>query len=368
MQLVGKHSIGWRARDRGSNGLRASGGARRRLAGIFGVVLSVTLTAWLVWAGLLDEAAATRLLNRFDAIHAFLGAGLTAAALYAALSVVSGVGSAILALAEAAPRLALGGAMMGVLPFAQAADPDASKPASGGATSAAVPEMQVGVYMGASKEPPSDVRLVAPDGTDLTLKDVVWRTDSFKPSPYYGARGIDWSRHVPNLGAMVDFTHAKATATRSQTVSQEGKRKGAEIPPSEPFNATFRKLEFTHGLNFLTLNGVFRAAGLHRRIIPYAGVGIGIMVPHVEAWRAGLEKKDAVREAQITGFAVQALGGIEWRIFKSDRRSVFTEYKVSHTTNDVQLKHGGVVSTKILVHQFILGGYFTPWRQAAAIN
>ena len=167
---------------------------------------------------------------------------------------------------------------------------------------------------------------------------------------------------------MVDFTHAKATAIRSQTVEQSGMRSGVEIPSQEPFAKTFRKLEFTHGLNFLTINGMFRIAGLHRRIVPYAGLGIGFLVPHAEAWRAGQKKKDAVREAQVTGMALQALGGIEWRIFKSDRRSIFTEYKVTHASNDVKLHTGGVVSTDILVHQIILGGYFTPWRQAAATN
>lgn len=167
---------------------------------------------------------------------------------------------------------------------------------------------------------------------------------------------------MPRLGLMVDFTHAKATATRSQTVTHTGKHKGVDVPPSGPITDIFRKLEFTHGLNFLTLNGIYRATGLHRRIVPYAGLGIGFMVPHVNVRRAGQDKKDEFHEAQITGIAMQAFGGIEWRVFKSDRKSLFTEYKLTSTSNNVRLHDGGSVETKILVHQINFGGYYTPWR------
>ena len=219
--------------------------------------------------------------------------------------------------------------------------------------------------MGKFIAPPSDVILKAPGGTDITLKDVIWKTESFKPSPYYGGRGIDWNSKLPALGVMVDYTHAKATAIRSQTVSQTGKRKGKQVPPIEPFNATFRKLEFTHGYNFLTLNGVYRAAGLHRRIVPYAGVGIGFMAPFVHVRFPGRPDED-VLEAQMTGVAYQLFGGIEWRIFKSDRTSAFTEYKLNYTTNEVKLHDGGMVRVNIWLHQFNVGAYFTPWRQGAA--
>lgn len=349
-----------------SDSAKAEVRLQRRASSVLTIGPAVCLVGAVVWMALTDFAGIDALLNRLAAIHVFFGTGLTALALYAGLSLVSGVGGVILALSEAVPSLAFGGAMMAALPLAQVADPDGAKPSPGDAASAARSEMQVGLYMGWSKSPPSDVTMVAPDGTDLVLKNVVWKSESFKPSPYYGGRGIDWSARFPNFGVMVDFTHAKATATRSQTVEQMGTRSGIEIPPREPFTKTFRKLEFTHGLNALTFNGVFRVTGLHRRMIPYAGLGIGFMVPHAEARRAGEKRKNSVHEAQVTGMALQALGGIEWRIFKSDRRSVFTEYKVTHASNDVKLHKGGVVSTDILVHQVIFGGYYTPWRQGAA--
>ncbi|GBE42926.1 MAG TPA: hypothetical protein ENH05_01325 [Rhizobiales bacterium] len=348
-----------------SHGPASHGPGRRRLR-LAGYAFSAALTASLVWTAAHDWAAVSALLNRLEAIHAIFGAGLLAGLLYAGLGAVSGIATGLLALAEFAPRLALGGAMMGVLPFAQPVDAPAAGPPSGDASRIARPEMQVGFYGGKSFSPPSDVIMKAPGGTDITLKDVKWKGDSFKPSPYYGGRGIDWNSKMPALGVMVDYTHAKATAIRSQIVSQTGKRNGKEVPPVEPFTATFRKLEFTHGLNFLTLNGIYRAVGLHRRIVPYAGLGIGFAVPFAHVKVKGQPSREYLLEAQMSGSAFQVFGGLEWRVFKSDRYSAFTEYKLTYTTNDVKLRNGGTVRANILVHQFNLGGYFTPWRQGAS--
>lgn len=329
-------------------------------------VLGAGLTSGLIWFSFNDMSAASALLNRFGSIHAFFGAVLVSGVLLAGLSVFSGVAAAVLAIAEAAPRIAFGGAVLGILPFAQVSDTPAGSPGAGEASSAARSEMQVGFYMGQSIAPRSDVRIHGPDDTDLTLKDVKWKSDSFRPSPYYGARAIDWNSRLPAFGAMVDYTHAKATADRKQILTQSGKFEGKELPGTEPFGVTLRKLEFTHGLNFLALNGVYRATSLHRRIIPYVGLGLGFTVPYVHTRFTGKPKSEQILEAQMSGIAYQVLGGIEWRIFKSDRRSVFTEYKLTYTTHDIDLKKGRRLNTNILIHQFNIGGYYTPWRQGAA--
>jgi len=324
-------------------------------------VLSVSCLALVAAAGF-DPSALPGLLNRLSTIHMALGTTISAAVIYAGLMLVSGVAGAVLTLAEIMPKLALGAAMMGVLPMAQVGEKPEVTPAQSKGTSIASSEMQVGLYMGRSSSPRSDVFFKAPNGTDMTLTKVKWKSESFKPSPFYGGRGIDWNARAPRFGVMVDFTHAKATAIRSQIVTHHGKHKGVEVPPSGPITDIFRKLEFTHGLNFLTLNGVFRATGLHRRAVPYIGLGVGFMVPHANVRLAGQAKEDEVHGAQITGVAMQVFGGIEWRIFKSDRKSVFTEYKLTKTNNDVALNDGGSVKADILVHQFNFGGLYTPWR------
>lgn len=331
------------------------------LLGLIAISLVVLIAAVLI-----EQSVLSAFLNRLSAIHLSLGASLMAAAFYAGVVLFSGVAGVFLTLAEIVSGLTLGGAMMGILPFAEQSDASPARPEQSAHKSVAKPEMQVGFYAGRSSSPPSDVRFRHPDGTDLLLKSVKWKSESFKPSPFYGGRGIDWNTRIPRLGLMVDFTHAKATAIRTQTVTHHGKHKGVDVPPSGPITDIFRKLEFTHGLNFLTLNGIYRATGLHRRIVPYAGFGIGFMVPHTNVRRAGQDKKDEFHEAQITGIAMQAFGGIEWRVFKSDRKSLFTEYKLTSTNNTVRLHDGGSVEADILVHQVNFGGYYTPWRAGDA--
>ena len=340
--------------------------AIHRVCRLAGSACAAVLTAALVWSAVQDWASVSALANRLSAIHAIFGAGLVAGLLFAGLSAFSLVAAALLAQVEVAPLPALGGASFGVLPFAQSADAPSATPQSGDASTIARPEIQLGLYTGKSFLSPSDVQMKTPGGTDITLKDVKWRGDSFKPSPFYGGRGIDWNTKMPALGVMVDYTHAKATAIRAHIVSQTGMRDGKEVPPQEPVSATFRKLEMTHGLNFLTVNGVYRATGFHRKIVPYVGLGIGFTIPYLHMKARGRPRSEDVLEAQMSGAAYQVFGGLEWRIFKSDRISAFTEYKLTYTTNDMKLYDEGTLKADVLVHQFNFGGYFTPWRQGAA--
>ena len=68
-----------------------------------------------------------------------------------------------------------------------------------------------------------------------------------------------------------------------------------------------RKLEFSHGHNMLTLNGLYRLPARIGRISPYLGVGAGISIPHSEIqFREDLTR---TYEYQYTGPAFQALFG-----------------------------------------------------------
>ncbi len=330
------------------------------------VALGGALAALLLVACALDPEAPARLLNRFHAIHVVLGAALLAGLLSVGVGLAAGTVAKLLGLLELLQRTVVGAALVAGLPFAQASDPSAGRPeASQRAEPApAESEIQGGLYVGGSITPRSDVHFKAPDGTDITLKKVQWKAESLVTAIYYGARGIDWSARLPRLGVMVDFTHAKATAIRSQKVAQSGKRMGRPVPPMEPITRTFRKLEFTHGLNFLTINGVYRFTGWRRRAIPYVGLGIGFVIPHAEVWRAGQPKSKRFLEAVVTGLATQVFGGIEWKIFVSDRYSAISEYKLTYTTNDVHLHDGGHVEANLWVNGFNFGVYRTMWRQS----
>ena len=153
-----------------------------------------------------------------------------------------------------------------------------------GSTPAAA-ELQIGVYGGVSESFDSDVPLVQPGGTNLTLYDVPWDGKSFESPPYWGVRGTYWLNSRPSWGLMFDYNHAKIYSDRGATVKVSGTRDDVALNGTDRVGNTFDILEFTDGLNQFYLGGTYR--WLHQRWTPYAGFGVGLSVPHVEVRRAG---------------------------------------------------------------------------------
>jgi lipid A oxidase len=152
---------------------------------------------------------------------------------------------------------------------------------------------------------------------------------------------------------MLDFTHIKAIAIKDRPVQQSGFKDGDHVPPQAPVSATLKRLEFTHGYNLLTLNALRRGVARGPNLIPYFGLGLGVAIPHVEVERADKPRSDRTFEYQITGPALQLLGGIEWRFGR--RLSLFVEYKLSCAMIRGDLVGGGKVTTNLCTHQLPLG-------------
>lgn len=306
------------------------------------------------------------LMGPFSAVHGLLASGTAAVAAYAAMMGVLWPLAQVMVAFETAAKVTGAAGLAALLPFAQAAGPGdgAASSASGKQAAAAGHEIQIGAYGGYNHTRPSQVHMVQPGGTDLTFEDVKWMGESLKTEPYWGVRTTYWSPQLRQLGFMFDYTHAKATAIKTQQLKQSGMRDGEPVPPTEPFAATFRKLEFTHGLNFFTLNALYRTRALHSRIAPYVGIGIGLSVPHVDTNRAGAALEKRTYSHQITGLAFQALGGIEWRLHRSGRASAFTEYKLTYTSNRGELNGGGRLETDLWTHQVPVGFSYHHWLGA----
>lgn len=318
---------------------------------------------------LMHVEAAPSLSAALSMLHQFVGSGAQAVVVFLCLTLSGLVGSQVLLVTDLLHKAGTGLAALGALSFAQIADTGdgGSKYGNIDAATPAGSEIQGALYLGGSIARNSDVILKAPDDTDVKLNKVRWWNESLIDSPFYGARGIKWAETVPALGSMVDFTHSKATAYE-QVVTQSGKVGGKPVPASGKFEDTFRKLEYTHGLNSITMNGMFRITRLHPRIRPYFGIGLGLMVPHVDAQRAGFPRKTRTLGPQITGPVFQVLGGIEWRIFVSNRYSSITEYKLALSRNTAKLKTGGTVSTNFWINQIVVGITRYLWRAAPAAN
>jgi len=204
---------------------------------------------------------------------------------------------------------------------------------SAGAERATRREHKLGAYGGVSYTHPSAVRIVKPGATDFTVTDFDWIGRPFKSPIYYGLRTQHW---LPGAltGTMVDFTHAKTIAVADDIATFSGTHNGQPMPPKARLGDVFRHLEFSHGHNILTLNGVFRMPGSWLPVRPYFGLGGGASLPHTEIGLRAEGKR--TYEYQFAGFAGQILAGIEVPL---GRTSVFLEYKFTYAPYSVPLSH-----------------------------
>lgn len=189
---------------------------------------------------------------------------------------------------------------------------------------AAGAETMVAGYFGAPFTYASNVRIKNPaEKTDFTIANVEWEGKPFKSPIYYGVRVARWGASN-RTGVMVDFTHSKTISKPDQEAEFKGLINGAPAPAKAKIGAMFKHLEFSHGHNMLTFNGLLRLANLTPRLSAYVGAGAGISLPHTEVQMRGEPKRSY--EYQYTGPVAQALVGLEIRLAET---SVFFEYKFS---------------------------------------
>ena len=204
--------------------------------------------------------------------------------------------------------------------------------AGGGSASLSQPVWAIGGYGGVSHTYPDTVRIKKGD-SEVTARGFDWLGQPFKAPVYYGARVQRWNT-LGRTGAMIDFIHAKAIANPDSEARFTGSHNGQALPQSAKIRDVFSKLEFSHGHNILTLNGLARLGHFFGRLRPYIGPGAGVSLPHTEFGYA----KENIRtyEYQFAGFAGQALAGIEIDLGRS---SLFLEYKFTYAPHDVPLSH-----------------------------
>jgi lipid A oxidase len=158
-----------------------------------------------------------------------------------------------------------------------------------------------------------------------------WRGNSFSMPPYYGFRITNWNM---NKGWGLDFNHSKAYAD-----------------PATLLESGFGRLQFTDGLNNLTLHRQVKMGVLRQKLIPYYGYGIGLIIPHVEV-QTGLDSP-LTFEYQYGGPTVALNAGFKLPLKKN--RFLFTEYKFTASWLDVTLNGGGSLSTRIFTNALNLG-------------
>lgn len=193
-------------------------------------------------------------------------------------------------------------------------------------------EVTISFYSGYQDAAPSTVsgRDPAADGGNPYSFSANWEGKSFAAPPYYGIRGIWWRDDRWGFG--LEVTHDKIYADKA-TKADNG----------------YTTLEFTDGLNTVTVDAIYRWPDRWGKFTPYVGGGIGIAVPHVEVVKGSV----SVHEYQYTGPAVRWMAGAQYAI--NDRWSVFGEYQGTYSWNSADLGDGGTLDTDIATSAFNIG-------------
>ncbi len=194
-------------------------------------------------------------------------------------------------------------------------------------------ETEISVYSGLQSAPHSTVSGRDPGGLGEYRFTAGWEGRSLEPPPYYGIRAIWW--RTPTLGFGLEFNHTKIYAD-DDTLDDTG----------------LETLEFTDGLNLLTVNAMRRWPG-DGAFTPYVGLGLGVAIPHVEYTSEGGE----TFEYQLAGPAAVAIAGVRYGV--TDRVGVFAEYKGSYSRNRADLANGGTLDTNIVTNALNLGVSFS---------
>ncbi len=197
-------------------------------------------------------------------------------------------------------------------------------------------ESQLSFYTGWQTAPHSSVTGNDPVGAGAFDFRAGWLGESFEAPPHYGLRYTRWIND--NWGWSVDFNHTKVSAD-AETLGAGGTSGGFEV------------LEFTDGLNNLTFNAEYRWKDDSRKWTPFAGAGLGVVLPRVEVQSAaGAPLTD---EYQFGGPSMMLHGGVEYEI--NDQWAVFGEYKFTYSQLDVDLNGGGSLQSDIITNAINIG-------------
>ncbi len=198
----------------------------------------------------------------------------------------------------------------------------------------AAAEVELSFYTGIQEAPHSRVEGTDPGGVGPFSFLATWEGRSFEAPPYYGFRATYWREN--GFGYGLDFNHAKVYADDA-TLLANG----------------FSRLEFTDGLNILTVNAWYRWQNPKSNWTPYVGGGVGIAFPHVDVETAG----GTTFGYQLTGPAVQVVAGIKYNF--NERWGVFGEYKGTYSMNEADLDNGGTLSSDIVTNALNIGVSFS---------
>ena len=215
-------------------------------------------------------------------------------------------------------------------------------------TVAAVPsrgeaEWFIDLYLGKSFTLNADITIKQPaNASNFTVESASFDDESFTDPPYYGFRGGYFFETYPAVGVALEFFHFKMLTETGESKLFTGTRNGASINVVQPVNTVVQRFDISHGVNYLTVDAIFRAGFLDEadrfprgRLQTYAGIGPGVVITHPENRVEGLRNGD---NYEIGGFGLQTFAGAKWLLFRNF--GVFGEYKFTHSRLEADLNTG----------------------------
>lgn len=207
--------------------------------------------------------------------------------------------------------------------------------------SPAAAEMELSFYLGIQSDDKSTGSGTLPGGAPFS-RTIKWEANSLDNPYYYGGRATWWMQN--DIGFGLEGTHTKAYASAADRAA-----------------LGLNRLEFSDGHNIFTANVLKRWPGAFEgsRFTPYAGGGIGVAIPHVDAQVLGTAARTHGFEA--AGLALRGIAGIKYSL--SDNWALFGEYQAIWSDNDVTIdadpavpgQTAGKLKTEILSHVINIG-------------
>ena len=205
----------------------------------------------------------------------------------------------------------------------------------------------------------NDLRLRQAGGTDLTFHNVSYKGKDFESPIYYGGRLAYFLSRQSHWGFGAEFFHMKMYAQTDDRVHVTGHRDGISINDDERIGDTIESFSLSHGLNYALGDIVYRWLPGRRgqdflgHLEPYAGLGLGLTIPHVESSVNG----NFHEEYQVHGPGVQALAGVN--VLLTRHIGLMFEYKFTYSNLDSLDIPGGSIEVTPLTHHLVTGLTFS---------
>lgn len=217
-------------------------------------------------------------------------------------------------------------------------------------------ELVVSAFTGFTSTANDDLTLKQP-GEDVTLHNAEFHGRDFGSPPYYGGR-ITYFLHkqTSGFGFGLEFFHPKIYLDTGENVNVTGTVGGAPVSGSQPVSDYFNHFNNSHGLNFLTAEGLYRwylakpEESFWGRFQPYAGAGVAAVIPHVESYPIGGSDYESY---ELRGPGLQGMAGLNFDICK--HFSIFGEYRITYVPDLNESIPGGSIEIDPLTHAFVTG-------------